>query len=478
MKKIDNKVIKSIVKDRDVRRTATQKSFWLFFIVYFSIYIKYELAKYHEEIINIIQANKEKIVCITAFRGSGKSTIITTASSLWSILGVHQKKFILIISQTKAQAKVHMTNLRSELENNDLLKSDLGPFQEETDGEWNSSSLVFSNTKSRITIASLEQSIRGIRHRNVRPDLIILDDIEDMQSVKTSDSRDKTFDWFTREIIPLGDLNTRIIVVGNLIHDDSLTMRLKKKILNEDIAGIYKEYPLVDNNGICIWPGKFPTKESLEEFEKTIISPISWQREYLLKVVPDEYQVIHKDWIKTYKELPSNMGSYSCIIMGVDPAISEKSKADYSAIVSGLVVMDDNNKTKLYILPNIVNVRLNTPDLIERIKAVYRENQKIYNNVEIIIESNAFQESIVQFLQREGYARCRGIKTSEDKRTRLSMTSFRLKFGDILFPENEVENLITQMVGFGSESHDDIVDAYILCVNAFIDIRVPRIQYL
>ena len=72
-----------------------------------------------------------------------------------------------------------MVNLKRELEDNDLLKNDLGPFQEESD-EWGSISLVFSNMNARITVASSEQSIRGMRHGQHRPDLIIGDDVEDM----------------------------------------------------------------------------------------------------------------------------------------------------------------------------------------------------------------------------------------------------------------------------------------------------------
>lgn len=472
MRKINKEVIDALVKDRNVRQKVTQESFWLFFLVYFAHYIKYELADLHEEIIDIIQEEKNKLTCITAFRGSGKSTIITTASTLWSILGIHQKKFVLIICQTKAQAKMHMMSLRAELEENDLLKSDLGPFQEEIDQEWSASSVIFSNTKARITIASLEQSVRGIRHRQTRPDLIILDDIEDSQSVKTLDSRDKTFNWFTSEIIPLGDLNTRIIIVGNIIHEDSMVVRLKNKIQKEEISGIYREYPLINDKGECLWLGKFPTPESLEEFKKTIISDISWQREYLLKVVPDEYQVVRRDYIHYYDELPSNTRKYSCIIVGVDPAVSEKDKADFSAIVSGLVVHnEDNGESALYILPNIVNERFQTPDLIECIKSVCKENRKLYSVVKVVVESNAFQESIVQFLHRDGFGECEGKKSSEDKRTRLASVSYQIKVGSILFPRVGAEKLLTQIVGFGAENHDDMVDAFTLCAQKFVSFR-------
>lgn len=478
MKKIDKKIIDTIIKDRDVRQNATQQSLWLFFLIYFSHYINYELADFHEEIIDSIQNKKNNLICVTAFRGSGKSTIITTASALWSVLGVQQKKFVLIICQTKAQAKMHMTNLKVELEENKVLRSDLGPFQEDSDQEWNASSITFSNTKARITIASLEQSIRGVRHRQTRPDLIILDDIEDSQSVKTLDSRDKTFNWFTSEIIPLGDLRTRIIIVGNLIHEDSMIMRIKNKIQKEELCGAYHEYPLINELGECLWPGKFPTKESLVEFEKTIMNSITWQREYLLKVVPGEYQIITRDMIHYYDEIPTSMSYGSCVIMGVDPAVSTKDRADYSAIVSGLLVFNDSSDGTLYVLSNLVNKRFECPDLIEVIKSVCKENRKLHRIVKIIIESNAFQEAVVQSLHRDGYTECEGRKSSEDKRTRLSAVSYQIKSGSILFPREGAEELLAQMIGFGAEKHDDLVDAFTFCAQTFVSTRPQFIGFV
>src|SRR4029077_1827283 len=102
-------------------------------------------------------------------------------------------------------------------------------FQEEND-EWGSVSLVFSKLNARITAASSEQSIRGLRHNQHRPDLIVGDDLEDMASVKTKEGRQKTYQWFTGEAIPAGDKNTRTIIVGNLLHEDSLLMHLKRNI--------------------------------------------------------------------------------------------------------------------------------------------------------------------------------------------------------------------------------------------------------
>jgi hypothetical protein len=132
-----------------------------------------------------------------------------------------------------------MMNIRTELEGNDVLKKDLGPFQEESD-EWGSFSLVFKKHGARITVASSEQSIRGIRHNEHRPDLIICDDVEDVQSTKTREGRDKTYNWLRGEVIPAGDKNTRLIIVGNLLHEDSLLMRIKDEISKGKAKGILK----------------------------------------------------------------------------------------------------------------------------------------------------------------------------------------------------------------------------------------------
>jgi len=338
---------------------------------------------------------------------------------------------------------------------------------------------VFSNTNSRITIASIDQSIRGLRHLEYRPELIILDDIEDAQSVKTLDSRDKTFDWFTREIIPLGDLNTRIIIIGNLLHDDCLVSRLKKKIESKEVKGVYVEYPLINMDGVCLWPGKFPTQESLFEFKKTIISLTSWQREYLLLTVPDEDQVINPKWVQRYKELPKNRNSYLEVVMAIDPAISKEERADYTGIVCGLIVSVGLSHYQLYILPNPINEKMDFPSLLQKVKSIKTELERsIYGTVVTLVETVGFQEAIVQQLEREGVYGCQGIKTCTDKRSRLSIISHRIKNGDILFPEVGAEKLINQIVNFGNEPHDDLMDAFTLCAQKYSELKVPQIFFI
>jgi len=242
-------LIEQMIKDRKVRVAITKQSHNLFFHFYFAHYVKYKTAEFQNEIFEITENESKGNAFIVAFRGCGKSTIVTTSYPIWSILGQQQKKFVLILCQTQSQAKQHMMNLRRELENNIVLKKDLGPFKEESD-EWGSSSLVFSLMNARVTVASTEQSIRGLRHNQHRPDLIICDDIENIASTKTREGRNKTYEWLTGEVIPTGDRNTRLIIVGNLLHEDSLLMRIKEDIQNNKIDGIFKEYPLIQDGQI------------------------------------------------------------------------------------------------------------------------------------------------------------------------------------------------------------------------------------
>lgn len=463
---IPKALVNTMIKDRSVRTSITKDSFLYFFHFYYAHYVKYETADFQKEIIHNLEKSTTENLYVVAFRGSGKSTMVTTAYPIWAILGKQQKKFCIIFCQTRAQAKQHMMNIRTELEGNDVLKKDLGPFQEESD-EWGSFSLVFKKHGARITVASSDQSIRGIRHNEHRPDLIICDDVEDVQSTKTREGREKTYNWLRGEVIPAGDRNTRLIIVGNLLHEDSLLMRIKDEIAKGKAKGIFKEYPLIDKNGVCLWSGKYATEKDLEEEKLKVASEISWQREYLLRIIPSDDQVIYREWIQYYDDLPGtkHMG-YRGTYAGVDLAISAKDSADFTTIVSAHVY-SRREKMRIYILPNPIQQKLNFPAQVDLMKNFKATNMPRSSDT-LFVESVAYQEALPQMLELHGIT-AEAIKPKGDKRTRLSLTSTAIKSGIIKFPRQGCEDLIEQLVGFGVEKHDDLADAFSLLINATLD---------
>lgn len=451
--------ISKIVKDPALRRKATYDSHFLFFHVYFPHYIEYDTADFQKEMFQLTESHDKSLV-IVAFRGSGKSTIMNMSLPLWSILGEPQCKYVIIVGLTQEQAKRHLKNIKQELENNKLLQKDLGPFKE-IENEWSSYTIEIPNLGARITAVSIDQSIRGTRHGAHRPDLIICDDVEDLASVKTLEGRDKVDDAITSEIIPAGTKDTRLVVIGNLLHQDSFIMRLRKRIFSKEFDGIFKSYPLLDDSEKCLWPGKFPNEEAINKERQRIGKESSWQREYMLKIVTDQDQIIHREWIKYYDKLPSQKikkPRFRKNITGIDLAISQHDRADFTSMVTAQI-HGYKDEMMIYVLPSPINSRLTFNETLAAAKAIH-DNE----NSHLIVEEVAYQQAAVQALHDDG-CRVEGVKPKGDKRSRLSLISHYIQRGQVLFPQQGCERLIRQLINFGSERHDDLVDALTLLIT-------------
>src|SRR5690606_31796803 len=122
------------------------------------------------------------------------------------------------------------------------------------------------------------------------------------------------------------------------------------------IDGVFKEYPIMDEDKI-LWPGKFPTKAEIDIFKRMIGNEKSWQREYMLKIIADEDQIVQREWIQYYDELPENTKGYRRTYTSIDLAISQSAAADYTAMITAHVFHGQENM-KIYILPSIVNKRM------------------------------------------------------------------------------------------------------------------------
>jgi predicted phage terminase large subunit-like protein len=421
----------------------------------------------------ISQDDKVKNAVIVAFRGSAKSTIMTLSYPIWAMVGKAQKKFIVLLSQTQQQSKLILSNIKYELENNELLISDFGPFYDDAE-EWKANSLVNSKYGTRITALSSGESIRGLRHKESRPDAIICDDVEDLSLVKTKEGRDKVFNWLTGDVIPAGDMKTKFIIIGNLLHEDSLMMRLKKSITENKFEGVYKEYSLIDTTGKSTWKGKYPNFSDLEKQHINTVSESAWQREYLLRIISDEDQVVHPEWIHYYDELPDEK-DLSFIATAVDLAISEKETADYTAMVTASLYNYPDG-SKLYIHSNPINKRMSFPDTVEAIKDLSDSLGGVCAN-KIFIEDVQYQSSLIQELQKDGYPAEGSKPRGQDKRSRLSATTYLIKSGKVLFPRNGAEDLIRQLTGFGVEKHDDLADAFSILIHEVMNNKCRNPNY-
>lgn len=480
----NTKLIDKLFTDKKFRKGLVAEVPYYFFMYYMSTHIKYETAPFQHEIFNMCSNPEIKNLVICAFRNSAKSTILTHFFPLWSVLGKPQNKFIVIASRTDQLARLHLANIKRELEQNELLKLDFGPFVEDSN-EWTAGSIVLPKYNARIMAISVGGSLRGAKHLNYRPDLIICDDIEDLDSVKTKESRDKTYEWLTGEVIPTKQKDTRIIVVGNLLHEDSVIMRLKKSIEENKYNATFKAYPLMDTEGNHTWCGMYPDDKSIEDSKLAMPNENAWLREFMLQIVPSEDCIIKTEWIKYYDQqeyervLCSGKSPY--VAMGVDLAISQETTADYTAIVSAVGFRLENEDFRIYILPNPINERITFNEQLLRVKSMIKivvpsKTARVY------VEDVAYQRAFIQALYAQGID-ATGVKVQGlNKSERLYSVSHILQANKLFFPnDGSCSTLTRQLTHLGTEKHDDLADAFVIVVTKLYEKLTeaePRIRVL
>lgn len=457
--------LNSLIKNPAARTALARQSHYWFAHMYLG-FAKYKTASFHKEMFQLTEDTSVPWIDVVGFRGCAKSTIFTYSYPIWAILGCQQKKMIVIVSQTRDKARNFLADIKRAFENNELLRMDLGPFKALED-QWGAYALVIPKYGAKIAAISIDQSVRSLKFDSHRPDIVIMDDLEDQTSVKTKEGRDNLMNWITGDVVPAGDsATTRYFLIGSLLHEDGIIMRLKQAIDKGDVTGVFKAYPFFDEAGVPLWKDKFRTDAEVEQLRKTIPSESAWMREFLLQIVPDEDQIIKPEWIKDHKGLPDireseNHFRYAIIV--ADLAISMNAKADKTAIITAYVY-GWGQDMKIYLYPNPINRRMEFPDQVAMLKTL-SDTTIPGRRTKILVEQVGYQSALIQQLASEGYP-VEGAKVyGQDKAARLSIVSPQVMNGTVLFARSGNEELKQQLTGFGVEKHDDLADAFSMLVN-------------
>lgn len=194
---------------------------------YFGHYHKNPAAPFHAELSKLLSEaadTRGRKLAIAAPRGSAKSTIITLEYVIFAICR-HTDDFIVIISNTAEQAASFLSCIKAELETNELLRKDfpevceLGKKPEPL--RWSMHEIITKNN-IKVTALGVGQNIRGKRHNQHRPTLVILDDIEGNEATQNEDNRYKLKDWLEKSVLKAGSAFTNFIFTGTIHHYDSL----------------------------------------------------------------------------------------------------------------------------------------------------------------------------------------------------------------------------------------------------------------
>jgi predicted phage terminase large subunit-like protein len=422
--------------------------------------------------------SQDKQVAIAAPRGHAKSTTCTHAYVLAYAL-FREGDYVVIVSDTIAQAVQFLGDIKKELQDNEDLRALFGVegFVKETEDD-----LIVEMTDKhlfRIQAKGSEQKVRGLKWKNKRPSLIVCDDLENDETVLNKERRYKFKRWFYAALMPCLSDKGKIRVVGTILHMDSLLENLMpssqlqsragglKHLVREDL----KEYSAVklpwksvkyrahtDDYSKILWP----QAKTVEYFKAKKEDAI---RQGLADVYSQEMLNIPLDVTDTFFRssdfVPMKLDDYKKNVVyyaTCDLAVSTKEKADYSVIV--VTGVDEDGRLHLR---NVIRARMDALDIVNTMLNV----QKTYKPVLFGIEQGMIQKAIGPYLneammKRGEYLNLVLLRPAADKVTRARSIQARMRAGACRFDKEAdwYQAFEDELVRFPRDKHDDQVDAW------------------
>lgn len=367
-----------------------------------------KIPDFHREVWELC-CSHERFVAIAAPRGHAKSTAVTLSYGLSTLL-FKERKFMLLVSDTEGQACLFLGQIKQILQENEDVINLFGIAKDEKglvkfDKETESDIIVrFDDGDTfRIIAKGAEQKLRGLLWNGQRPDILILDDIENDECVMNSDRREKFKRWFYGALLPCRSKDGIVRFVGTILHTDSrledympkernfttvveglktystrksLWRAVKYKAHNSDFTSI-------------LWPEKFPVQELKELRQDYIDRGLGdvYSQEYL-NVPIDEANTYFKksDFLPMRDEDHKRKKNY---YIAADLAISQKERADYSVFVIGGV--DENGRLNIV---NVIRDRFDGLAIVDTMLAL----QRLYEPLAFGVEETQISKAIGPFL--------------------------------------------------------------------------------
>lgn len=427
---------------------------------------------------------------VAAPRGHAKSTNLTFKGTMHSTLYGY-KHYPIIISDSSEQAEGFLDNIRVEFEENTAILEDFGAL---AGSVWRSNVLV---TKTNIKIEAIGsgKKIRGRKHRNWRPDLIILDDVENDENVRTPEQRKKLKDWFDKAVSKCGDDYTDIVYIGTLLHYDSL---LAKTLANPAYRSIKYKAVIRFSQADDLWQQweTIFTDLSNDDREADALAffqahkaamlegtQVLWEEKlsyYDLMVMrvsegeasfnseeqnepinPDDC-LFMEEWFDYYNEAEVNFGDPAFDFFGfIDPSLGKTKRSDFSAIVT---LAKHKGSGYMYVVD--ADIERRHPDrIIADVLAKERWLRASFGHGyrKLGAETNQFQwflkEELAKASAKAGlYLPIEEVQQTSDKVMRVQTLQPDVKNKYIKFNRRH-KRLLEQLTQFPMGAHDDGPDA-------------------
>ena len=474
------------IAERRARVFDPVGGFEFFVQTYFPHYVRSpHKSQLHEYLFfrlpEILNSPKNEQDGIAAPRGEAKSTLVTQLFTLWCIV-THRKHYILLVMDSIDQAYPMLEAIKAELEFNPRLAMDFA----DVCGQgrvWQAGTVVTAND-IKVQVAGSGKKLRGLRHGAFRPDLVVLDDIENDEQVRNPAQRDKLETWLKSAVLHLGGVGQKfdVVYIGTILHYDSVlnrtlnnpmwhSIKFKAMLRWPERMDLWDEWEAILRNNGAAGAGMAQAFYEANKAEMERGAQTSWAARGVLDLMKIRARDGHEAFdselqndpvssenapfanaMKFWTELPSDLVYFGAL----DPSLG---KAGASRDPSAILVGGYQRSTgKLFVVAAQIKKRL--PDLI--IEDVIRLHQQ-YRCALWFVETVQFQEFLKDELVKRSAVRgcpvpARAVKPIADKLLRIETLQPHMANGLIWLHDTQA-TLIEQLRHFPKAAHDDGPDA-------------------
>lgn len=438
----------------------------------------YLVGKHHKilatMLMSIERGDKDRI-CVNIPPRHGKSQLVSIYFPAW-FLGRNPDKKVMMVSHTTDLAVDFGRKVRNLISSDDyraIFPTVRLAQDSKSAGRWN------TNSGGEYYACGIGSALAG---RGA--DLLLVDDPHSEQDVINGNFEvfEKAYEWFTfgarTRLMPGG----RVAIIQTRWHMDDLTGRVTRDMVNNDLSDQYEvvEFPAIleiesKKSGKVVHKPLWPEFFDMKALERTKASmPVfQWNAQYQQQPTAEEAAVVKREWWQEWTSENPPVCEY--IIMSLDAAAEKHNRADFTALTTWGVFLNEEENAYHIILLNSIKERLEFPEL----KALAMQEYNEWEPDSFIVEKKSSGAALYQEMRRTGlpvqeYTPHRG---SGDKMARLNSVADIIASGMVWVPQTRwAEEVIEEIAGFPFMSHDDLVDSTVMALMRFRQggfIRLP-----
>ena len=420
-------------------------------------------------------AERHRYLAVAAPRGSAKSTVLAFLKPLHSVL-FKKKRFILLISNTFTKSILTLQGMKLAIGKNPRVLKHFPGITLGKDSEGDTEFVHPDGFTTKVLCRGVDQlgATRGVKFGDYRPDLIIGDDMEDDELVRSPERRIQLQSDFDDALIPTGDRNTQYIFIGTILHDDSQLAKLVSKDFYPEFHKLVYKARYEDNGVVkSLWPEKWSVEE-LNKMERE--KPSTFAKEMQNDPVSGRNAKFRREDFRYWKIengeylLLDTVGAVvrkgrmvDCVpAISCDLAWKEKRESDSCVLMPGYLTPD----SEILIEEYVSQKGLKPNNIAEYLFVMVDKLQKITTQRPSVGFEKAMLENVTQwFLNQEmrkpGREPFRTVDLvwDADKITRIETRLIARYSQHLVYHKKNMGDLEHQLERFPYGTHDDLVDA-------------------